>query len=160
MEEGKKTVTFEDQNVKRKMSKKKRQTKKAKPMSIKRLINHKKYFEALANSSDNDRHEIMQRMGSKEMKAVSCCVHDLLCDKGVMKDYFSHDEAEKMKDIVKPWSKRLRAFTSQSSSLAKRRKLLGSKQKGGQGILASVIGALLPMAVHAISKWMSGGEKK
>ena len=61
-------------------------------------------------------------------------MHDFLYDQGVLHNYFNESESNRLKTNLKPWKKKLRAFTNPRLHLNKKRKLLFSKQRGsGEG---------------------------
>ena len=123
------------------------------PVTLKQLKKYKSYLEALSNVK-NEKHlyHILHRMRNDDFRMICNCMHDFLYDEGLMQNYFSPDEAKRLKHIVQPWSKPLAKFTSQKTSIGAKKKMLAKKQKGGSAILAAVIGSLLPMAVNAIGK--------
>lgn len=130
-------------------------------ITLAQLKKYKAYLNAIANArSPADMQELLQHMRSADFKIMCTCMHDLLHDRGVMHNYFTEAEAKKLKTLIKPWTKNLKVMTDPKVKIHTKKKLLTQRQRGGSAILASVIGALIPMAVNAISKWVSGGKKK
>ena len=126
---------------------------KQKPVTIAQLRKYKSFLEALSRvKHGSDLHALMDKMKSADFKIICNCMHDFLYDEGVMNNYFTDEQSKRLKHAIQPWSKHLSKFSSNKYNLRQKRKMLSKKQKGGGPILATVIGALLPMAVNAIAK--------
>lgn len=129
-------------------------------ITLAQLKRYKNYLNAISNArTPSDMRELLQHMRSADFKIMCTCMHDLLHDRGVMHNYFNETEAKTLKSLITPWNKKLRTITDPKVKVSEKKKMLTHKQKGGSAILASVIGALIPMAVNAISKWVGGSKK-
>lgn len=130
-------------------------------ITLKQLQKYKTYLEAIGNArTGRDQAELLSRMKKSDFNVVCTCMNDFLYDRGVMHNYFSGSESNRLKGLIKPYSKYLKKFTNPKTSYKSKKLLLYKKQKGGSAILAAVIGSLLPMAVNAIGRWISGSKKK
>jgi len=131
----------------------------AKPVTLRQLKQYKNYLQALSNVKDErDLLEILRRMRNADFRVVCTCMHDFLYDEGLMKNYFTPEETSRLKHMIKPWSKKLVKFTNAGLDISEKKKLLSSKQKGGQAMLAAIVGSLLPMAVSAVTKYLENHE--
>ena len=150
-----------DENAPKVSSKKITKKVKKNAVTLNQLVKYKEYLQALANTkSQRDLLVLMNEMKNDSFNILCSCMHDFLHDRGVMHNYFTDDEADRLKHMITPWSKKLKQFTNPKTKVIKRKQLLKTRHKGGSVILASVISALLPMAIHAISNWISPQKKK
>ena len=126
--------------------------------NLKKYSNHLKSFNDIPAS--NSQHDVMKHMGNSCFNTLCDCMGHFLKNKKLIKEYFNDEETGKLSEIIKPWSKSLKQFTNPKTSRLKKRKLLARSQKGGNVILAALVGSLLPMAVHAVENWIWPKKEK
>lgn len=127
----------------------------SKTLTMRQLSKYKDLLSAISNvSSDTEKLAIMNSMQDKEFQMLCGCINSIVYDKGPMKGKLSNDEFSSLKSLVEPYKKGLQKFSSQDLSVGVKKRMLGKSQKGGNAILAAVIGSLLPMAVHAVENYI------
>ena len=134
-----------------------------KKITLRQLKQYKNFLQAIMNvRKGKDLAHIMYKLRDADFRMICTCMHDFLHDSGYANKYFTHEEADRLKKTISPWSKTLRKFTSPKIHLKEKRKMLFKKQRGGQAgeILGSVIGALLPIAWNAIETHFKKATKK
>lgn len=125
-----------------------------KKLNLRQLKKYKDYLAAIANAKDEDQIQLMEHMNDDDFKVFCNCIQNVVNDDGLMKGRLSDEHVDELKTIIEPAKKHMKKFINPQLPIKNKKRLLRKKQDGGSVILGSILGSLLPMAVHAIENWI------
>ena len=130
--------------------------------SMRQLMRHKELLKALCiqNQTDEGHAALFNALSNREFNTICKCVKDIIYDKGPMKGKLDDERFHHLKNTLSPYSDSLKKIAGTKLSIKAKKRLMSRQQKGGNAILAAVIGSLLPVAVNAVENWIWPSSSK
>ena len=139
-------------------------------MTIDEIRKHEDLWRYLAAPRDiEDLRVFIHYMNEKAFSVMNRCVVDLCGDRGPLSKMLNDEQYGNLKRSLRPMAPILHELANPLNTVPYKKALITGKgtharyvkdQQGGQlaTVVAPVIASLLPMAVQAIKKWMSGKD--
>lgn len=117
-----------------------------------------KLLDAIGQAKKDDQVQILSNLSDKSLKDVCKCMDEFLWDKGVFRKKLPAEEAEKLKTMIKPYSKHLKKFCHSNTKHSSRLRLMKKRPQEG-GFLAT-LGTIVAGLVPIVSTLISNAIKK
>lgn len=134
---------------------------KKRPLNMKTLIKYKTFLDDLSSPSlsEDAKRILKERMNDDEFDIVCRCIGELVTDKGTLPKQLTDTQFAELGKQIEPNKDGLQYFIDEN----KRKKINKHNvfnQKGGQvgEIVGPIISGLIPVAIAAMNKWISGKD--